>query len=212
MAEGEKDNGALYVLLGCAGLLVLGLCVATGVGVWMVMEQASTVAPMYPTPPGPIPSPSVPSPTVPSPTLPNPTPFPPPTGPALPPPPSFAPPLLVRATIESVEGASPVAVGTTCEFTVEKQPSPDQPSGYWCRTQIVCGGRLLYGGPTAGYFPCTLGEGSARTVVGQDPETTSVDTDGSMMIDTSTSMLTIGDDAAGVFGTYAVRARITETR
>lgn len=208
MAEGEKDNTALYVLLGCAGLLVLGLCAATGVGVWMVMEQASSAPPVaYPTP-APIPGPTVPTPPPPI----APTPFPPSTGPALPPPPSFAPPMLVRATIDSIEGASPVAVGTACEFTVERQPSPEQPSGYWCRTQIVCGGRLLYGGPSAGFFPCTLGEGTPRTVVGQDVETTSVDTDASMSIDTSTATLTIRDDSAGPFGAYGVRARITEAR
>jgi hypothetical protein len=209
MAEGEKDNTALYVLLGCAGLLVLGLCAATGVGVWMVMEQASSAPPVaYPMPPGPVPGPTVPTPPPPV----APSPFPPTPGPALPPPPSFAPPMLVRATIDSIEGASPVAVGTACEFTVERQPSPEQPSGYWCRTQIVCGGRLLYGGPSAGFFPCTLGEGTPRTVVGQDVETTSVDTDASMTIDTSTATLTIRDDSAGPFGAYGVRARITETR
>ena len=215
MAEGEKDNGALYVLLGCAGLLIVGLCVATGIGTWMVFEQTSSpvYGPTTPAPYVPPPTPVVPvPPTGPgAPGTPG-GPGGPSVGPALPPPPSFAPPALVRATVEGIEGASPVAVGSACEFTVERHPEPSQPSGYWCRTQIVCGGRLLYGGPSAGYFPCTLSEGAPRTVVGRDVETTSSDTDAAMTLDTTTGELTVLDDASGPFGAYTVRARVVETR
>lgn len=206
MAEGEKDNGALYVLLGCAGLLIVGLCAASGLGVWMVVQRSSVPPVAYPS--GPAMPPPVPPPV--APTVPPPgTPLPP--GPALPPPPDFGfSPAIIRATVESVEGTSPVAVGATCEFTVERHARPEPP-GYWCRTQIACGGRLLYGGPTAGYFPCELGD-SPRTVVGRDIEATSVDTDAAMELDTTTGVLSVRDDVAGPYGSYAIRARITETR
>lgn len=218
MAQGDKENTALYVLLGCAGLLVVALCAATGLGVWIVTEQAAAVPPVaYPTPPPGSPPgrlPTMPSPPGPKPPAPTPRV---PLGPALPPPPSFAPPMLVRATVEAVDGASPVALGDACEFTVERHADSSQPVGYWCRTQIVCGGRLLYGGATAGYFPCTLTDaspatGAPRSVVGRDDTTTSGDTDASMTLDTTSGTLTIADDAAGSYGAYSLRARITEVR
>ncbi len=40
----EQSNKGLYILLGCAGLIVTGLCVATGVG--FCMMGTTSVAPI----------------------------------------------------------------------------------------------------------------------------------------------------------------------
>ncbi len=143
---------------------------------------------------------------------------------ALPPPPVVVPPApplppgmtdavddraarVVHATIESVTGTPGVSVGQTCEFNVERRDRDDG-AGFWCNAQIVCGGHLLYGGPTAGFFPCTLFTAPVRGVVGSDPTTTAQDRDGAMSIDTVQSHLEIWDDAQGPNGEFRVVAHI----
>ncbi|MEM9069910.1 MAG: hypothetical protein AAGE52_15465 [Myxococcota bacterium] len=189
-----QNNTVIWVLIGCAGLLVLGLCVATGIGVWMYMGQDSTVVttpPAYPQP-QPIPQPG--------------------PGPALPPPPTMdVSPRMVTASVSSVGGSAPVQAGASCGFAVERHPHPDPP-GYWCRAQIVCNGLLLYGGGNSGYFPCSLHDQPRRDVVGRDEQTTAQDTDASMILDTQQGTLTIRDDASGPHGAYTLEARITAVR
>lgn len=192
-----QSNTLIYVLVGCASLLVLGLCGATGFGVWLYLEdQAATATPIAPPPvypPGPQ----------------NPQPGP---GPALPPPPSMgANPRMVTATVTSVTGSSPVAIGATCGFNVERHTQPDPP-GFWCRAQIICGGQLLYGGANAGFFPCQLFEQPRRDVVGEDAMMTSSDTDAAMRLDTRAGTLSIRDDNTGPHGQYTLEARINTVR
>lgn len=194
-----QSNTLIYVLVGCASLLVLGLCGATGFGVWLYLEdQAATATPIAPPPvypPGPGPQ--------------NPQPGP---GPALPPPPSMgANPRMVTATVTSVTGSSPVAIGATCGFNVERHTQPDPP-GFWCRAQIICGGQLLYGGASAGFFPCQLFEQPRRDVVGEDAMMTSSDTDAAMRLDTRAGTLSIRDDNTGPHGQYTLEARINTVR
>ena len=43
-AGGGQSNNLMYVLVGCAGLLVLGLCAATGYGVYIVVEGSRRAA------------------------------------------------------------------------------------------------------------------------------------------------------------------------
>ncbi len=203
----EQSNKGLYLLLGCAGLIVTGLCVATGVGFWM-MGTTSSVAPIsVPVAPTPVPVPPVAPPnTGPGPALP------PPPGPALPPPPAMGvAPRIVTAVVGATTGAAPVATGSECTFTVERH-SRAAPPGYWCRTQINCGGNLLYGGPTAGFFECSLYEQPRRNVVGEDTQTTTFDSDAAMRIDTTNNTVTVRDDTAGAFGEFTVDFQITNVR
>lgn len=206
--DGEK-SGTIYLLLGCAGLLIVGLCVATGVGIWLVLERAEP-------PPGPGPAVAVPA--VPQPPLPFEPPKPPvdpiepPRGPALPPPPAFgATPLVIRANVDEIDGSRPVEPGVSCEMTVERHTLPSPP-GFWCRTQILCGGKLLYGGPQAGYFYCDWSNPAVRHVRGEDGETYRIDNDAAMALDTRAQTLTIRDDDGGAHGAYTLRARVTEVR
>ena len=203
----ESNSRLLYAAIGCAVFLVVGLCVATGLGVWWVMETRERLAstpmpfpPPQPPPPGTPGGPVVPG----GPVAPG--------GPQLPPPPGVPmTPRVVSATVTNVTGSAPVAVGATCQFNVERMSRPDMPSGYWCRTQIVCGGRLLYGGPNSGYFPCTVGD-SPPSVTGSDADTTASDTDAAINLDTASGILSIRDDSASPNGEYSLDARIDSVR
>jgi hypothetical protein len=115
----------------------------------------------------------------------------------------------VQAEVTAVTGSAPVAVGTQCRFVVDGRDRSE--GGYWCNAQIVCDGRLLYGGPQAGFFPCDLSDPS-RHVSGGDAMTTSEDTDASMQIDTARGSLTIRDDANGSYGAYSLTAQIHSVR
>ena len=215
-AGGGQSNNLMYVLVGCAGLLVLGLCAATGYGVYIVVEgsrRAAVAPPVAPPVPAPAPAPPPGPPGV------GPVPAPPggggpAPGPALPPPPDFGgPPRVVRATVRTVTGSRPAEPGASCSFAVERHARPEPP-GYWCRAQILCAGKLLYGGPQSGYFPCTLQEGTRRDVSGQDGQTTSQDTDASMQLDTrlGQARLVVEDDATGPHGEYRLEAEVIEVR
>jgi len=191
MSEDGNNQGMLYLLAGCAVLVVLALCGVTGVGVWLFYSTEEAVVVSPPTP------------------LPPPTPIPPPgPGPQLPAPPES--PRIVTAVVTSVTGTAPVPEGATCGFSVERAPNG---GGYWCKTQIVCAGRPLYGnGPQNGFFDCTLHQQPRRDIVGSDTQTTARDTDASMEIDTQANTLRIRDDASGPHGAYTLDARITDVR
>ena len=138
----------------------------------------------------------------------------PPPGPAVPqiPPPSSS--LQVMATIVSNTDSKP-SVGERCTFRVEEIANPDQVSGYWCHTRFRCGGRDIYGGPSNGYFPCTItrSSGTSRAeIVGQDSETTATDTDASFELNTVAGTLAIADDSTGALGTFKLVAKIDDVR
>ncbi len=202
----DKDSKVLYVAIGCAVFLVVGLCVASGAGVWYLSQRADELA-TVPVPAAPPPKPPPQQPGQPGrPIVPGPA----PGGPSMPPPPSVpTAPRIVTATVTAVDGSAPVSNGATCNFNVRRQPRQDMPNGYWCNTQIVCAGKLLYGGPNAGFFPCTVGD-SPPSVVGSDTMTTEQDTDAAMDLNTPGGTLTIRDDATGTHGQYSVTARIDQ--
>jgi hypothetical protein len=197
MAKNEPDR-LLYLLVGCAGLGFLGLCAATGVGVYLfareggaAQENVSPVtAPAYdPGAKPPFGAPSDPAPAAPS-----------------------APRLRVAATVTSVSvgeggaaaGGFGLAPGASCLFDVQA-PGADSPM---CRAQIVCGGRLLYGGESAGYFPCTVAPDAPPSVAGEDAATTGEDGDAAMRLDTRAGRLSVEDDARGPLGAFAIEAHI----
>lgn len=199
-----SSDRLMWGLIGCAALLVTGLCLATGLGAYWIFSSSPSGPVATPTPVGPG---TPPYPQQPQPFPQQPQPFPQqPQNPALPPPPLPAfRPLGVSARVESVTGSRPVAPGATCSFDVERH-ALEQPGTYWCRAQMQCGGVLLYGGGQSGYFPCTLLE--PRGVFGEDVQTTAEDTDASMQLDTRTGVLTLRDDATGPHGAFDLRARI----
>jgi hypothetical protein len=116
----------------------------------------------------------------------------------------------VSAIVEQATGVPGLRAGTTCLFDVTRSDRPD--GTFWCNAQVSCGGQLLYGGPGAGFFECTLYEQPERHVVGDDPDTTSADSDAAMHLDTLRNQLTVRDDASGRLGAFSVRARVTAVR
>lgn len=118
-------------------------------------------------------------------------------------------PLAVRAEVTRVRGADSVRLGTICDFLVEQRPREDQHSLY-CNAQITCGGKLLYGGPDRGYFPCRFSNGDEREVVGNDPTTTKQDKDAALHIDTRAGVLRIWDDEAGNLGAFELEAEVLQ--
>jgi hypothetical protein len=113
----------------------------------------------------------------------------------------------VNATVTMVTGNSPVPVGGTCSFVVSAQSNPDATTGVLCRAQVVCGGQLLFGGPSAGYFECRVTD-QPPGIAGGDPSTTAQDgADSAMAIDTAAGTLTVHDEG-GALGAYSVTARV----
>jgi hypothetical protein len=201
------DNTWLIVGVGAGcGLGLLASCCLLGVVAYLPSSQTRTAPPAptsaWPGPPTPRGTPvptALPAPPIvpPSPPLPSGT--------------SEAPddraPRVVHATVTAVTGSPGVSVGQICEFNVERRDREDG-SGFWCNAQIVCGGHALYGGPNAGFFPCALFSAPTRGVVGSDPNTTAVDGDAAMSIDSQASTLEIWDDAQGPNGECRITAHI----
>lgn len=205
MDQNGQSNGSVMALMGCGALLMCGLCVVTGMGAYMFLSPGGRppAEPIVVAPATPV-APHMPNQPLPQePPVPHPFQPPQPQQPVLPPPPPSArPDVRVRATVTHITAGGPVASGAQCDFQVE-MPSPSQ---QMCRAQVYCGGRLLYGGPTAGYFQCTVGPGNQ--VTGQDGNTTADDTDASFSISTPASIITLRDDASGPNGAFTLTARV----
>lgn len=117
------------------------------------------------------------------------------------------PPLVVKAEVTRVEGDTGVRPGQTCEFFVERRQRGDR--GFECNAQVVCGGKLLYGGVGRGFFACRFYEGDRRDVVGGEAETTRTDkTDGAIRLDTRQGVLRVWDDASGALGAFDIEAEV----
>lgn len=204
----SEPQGALPGILGCLGGLGCGAALLV-IGISGVLFYLGTVAStpvVLPTPPPapmPMPAPVPPSfPLPPPPMLPTPPVA--PTGVLAPP--GDRSPRLVYATVTAVSGDGVgIAVGASCDFNVERHDAAN--GSFTCNAQVVCGGRLLYGGPGAGYFPCTLYAGPPRHVVGSDLDTTTADHDGAMSLDTH-GTLELWDDATGPHGEFRVTATV----
>ena len=115
--------------------------------------------------------------------------------------------LTIAATVNSFSGPTTVSAGSSCNFDVEHRIFSN--NTVQCHVDVVCGNNVhLYGSPSTGYFRCEFSRAPAR-VVGQDLETTSVDTDGAFVIDTDRHVLEVRDDATGILGAFDLRATIT---
>jgi hypothetical protein len=115
-------------------------------------------------------------------------------------------PRQVRAEVTRVSGASGVRPGDKCEFLVERRRR--ERDLFYCNAQIVCGGRLLFGGPDRGYFACRLFDDARRDVVGSEPSTTAADKDAALLINTREGVMRIWDDAHGNHGEFSIEAEI----
>jgi len=115
-------------------------------------------------------------------------------------------PRQVRAEVTRVTGSSGVRPGDKCDFLIERRLRDNE--ALWCNAQVVCGGRLIYGGPNAGFFPCRLEEGERRDVIGSEPSPTGKDGDGAIHINTAEGVMRVWDDASGGFGEFLVEAEI----
>lgn len=204
-----KDAGGpwIWVAMGCGGLFLIGLCFVPPAFFFLGGDRPSDPVadpgPVPPLPPGPAPAP-IPFPA------PVPAPAPGPPGPTMPDPPDTPTSTrTVTVRLTAVEGGriSHLRVGSTCSFPVTQSSRTD--GTFWCNAQIRCGGELLYGGPSAGFFDCTLYEQPERHVVGEDRDTTTGDSDGAMRLDTLRAELEIRDDGSGRLGAFTVRATVT---
>ena len=119
-------------------------------------------------------------------------------------------PRQIRAEVTRVSGNPVVRAGDRCDFLVERRLRAHDE--YYCNAQVVCGGRLLFGGPDRGYFPCKLYEDGRRDVVGGDPSTTAADQDAALLLNTHEGVMRIWDDAHGSLGEFSVEAEILSTQ
>lgn len=202
--DGDPRGRWVWIAIGCGGLALSLLCVAPPV-IWLLRSDPpeGADAPRAPIAPAPPTSPSPP--VAPRPPVAPPAP---PLAPLPPPPsPAITSPRRVTATVEAATGVPGLRAGSECSFDVTHGDRPD--GTFWCNAQVRCAGRLLYGGPSAGFFECTLYERPERHVVGEDPSTTSQDGDAAMRLDTLAGRLTVRDDPRGRLGAFTVRARVT---
>jgi hypothetical protein len=116
------------------------------------------------------------------------------------------PPRVIRAEVVRAQGDSGVRVGDKCEFLVNRHITKDGSS--MCNAQVMCGERLVYGGPKRGYFPCRLDEAERREVVGTDGATTAQDEDGGFYLDTHKGVMKVWDDEHGTLGNFRLEADV----
>lgn len=190
--EEKRGNGLLWALVGCGGLLFVGLCLALGVGAYLFVKEGA---------PGPTDPTGYP--------IANPPQVPPQVPPQIPPqiPPQVPPggrSFTLEADVRRITGTLAGRVSTSCRFEIEELVGADGPR---CRTQIFCDSVHVYGGPRSGYFTCRV-DVDRRSVSGSDQGTTSEDTDAAMSVDTDARTLQIRDDATGMNGEFSLEATI----
>jgi hypothetical protein len=115
-------------------------------------------------------------------------------------------PIAVRAEVTRVSDGQVVRPGQRCDFLVQQKVRHD--GSYECNAQVMCGSKLLFGGPERGYFPCRITDGVRRDVVGLDPSTSRRDSDPAFKIDTHLGILSLWDDETGELGAFRLEAEI----
>jgi hypothetical protein len=229
MSESRSAAGPAFLVFGCLGLLVISLMVAS-VGMVMIVFRAASEAPADRMVVGPMdpgwPAPPVPVPAAPAPPLPASeplaAPMPEPIAapdvepfvevepiPATPPPALAALTRTVVARITRVSGnTAGLRRGGTCRFPIDRVDTTPDGTFYRCRARASCGEVLVYGGPTSGYFDCTLDAPPSLHVRGADTSTSADDSDAAFDIDTHAGRLSIRDDAEGQNGAFTLEARV----
>lgn len=190
---GGDSSRSVMIFVGCAALVLVLLCVASGGLVYfavqggreMVEDPGFAPAPVPPgggaTPGGPT-QPGTPAPNV-----------------------GLGPERRIRATVSQAMGSAPAPVGSTCEISIGQHAR--QGGAPWCRANVICAGQLLYGGSNQGYFNCQFANGASPMITGQDGDTTVTDGDAAFRIDTTQSVVELRDSAPGS-GTYSITAQI----
>lgn len=117
-------------------------------------------------------------------------------------------PRRVRAEVTRVRGHQSVRVSDRCEFLVERRPL--EKGAFYCNAQVLCGGKLVYGGPDRGFFACKLYSEPRRDVVGADNSTTGVDHDAGFSLDTRAGIMRVWDDARGREGAFEIEADVID--
>lgn len=118
-------------------------------------------------------------------------------------------PRRVRAEVTRVRGNQLARPYDHCEFLVRRRAL--QGGAYECRADVVCGGKVVYGGsPERGFFACKLYEEPRRDVVGTDPSTTQDDRDPALFLDTRAGVLRVWDDARGKEGAFEIEADVID--
>ncbi len=119
-----------------------------------------------------------------------------------------AQPRRIRAEVTRVKGNQLVRVSDRCEFLIERRPLDK--GAFYCNAQVLCGGKLVYGGPDRGYFTCKLYTEPRRDVVGSDSSTTGDDHDAAFSIDTRAGVMRVWDDARGTEGAFDIEADVID--
>lgn len=115
-------------------------------------------------------------------------------------------PRQVRAEVTRVRGNPVVREGDRCEFLIQRRRRGGD--AFNCNAQVVCGGRLLFGGPDRGFFVCKQFDDERHDIVGDDPVTAGGDKDSAFHINTRDGVMKIWDDEEGVLGKFEVEAEI----
>lgn len=189
---GDDNSRSVMIFVGCAAVVLLMLCLASGGLVYFAVKGGREMAqtPSF----GPQPPVAQPAPQQPS----SPAPLAPGVAPG--------PERRIRATVSQAMGSAPAPVGSTCEISIGQHQR--QRGAPWCRANVICAGQLLYGGGSQGYFNCQFVSGPTPMIVGQDTDTTSSDGDAAFRIDTTQSVVEVRDNAPGR-GSYSITAQIT---
>lgn len=115
----------------------------------------------------------------------------------------------IIARVTQVRGIDSLRRGAACEFDVDRVDLSPDGTSYRCRTRVMCGDVLIYGGPSSGYFDCTLEPPPSLHVRGEDTATSASDTDGAFAIDSAAGTFRVRDDSSGPNGELELIARIT---
>jgi len=118
-------------------------------------------------------------------------------------------PRRVRADVTRVRGNQLARPADRCEFLVKRRMLDR--GAYECSADIVCGGKVVFGGgPERGFFACKLYEEPRRDIVGSDPSTSADDRDPAVFLDTRAGILRVWDDARGKHGAFEIEADVID--
>jgi hypothetical protein len=207
VADGEerkKQSPLVWVLGGCGGVLVLGVCIACiGPSVFGMAMMGLDDMSFGGTPPVPTPWPVE---TYDAAGLTGGPVLPLPAGPIRPSLAQLDPsqdlaPRRVRFVIASVAQSTRFSVGQECVAVIERRML--EGSDYRCHADVSCGEMVLYGGPSQGFFPCQMLMNDRRDVTGSDDASTEVDGDAEFRIDTTISHIAMRD-TTGALGEYNI--------